>query len=95
MIRSKLFLFVLLTASVLSAARIGAVKEIFKPKSISVFNKNIYISDQCSVFVYDIDNLKIVNRFIKRGQGPQEFTSAPSIKFIDGKLLVHKCGKQQ
>lgn len=89
MIRFKLLIVLLIGATVLSASKNNILKDVYKPRSMAVYKNNLYVADQNSVLVFNLENMERINRFVKRGQGPSEFYYTPLIKVTHGKLLVY------
>ena len=63
--------------------------DIAKPTVLRVDDQYIYISDQYSVIIYDINTFKIVKKLCGRGEGPEEFKAYPKIIFASGQLILH------
>jgi len=71
-------LFVVLCCSIMIfGAKVATIKEVFKPDSIAIDDRNIYISEKTSVFIYSLKDYKFKSKFGKPGEGPQEFKNTP------------------
>lgn len=64
------------------------LNEIAYPRQIKVDDSRLYVSDQCSVFVYSLKNYKLLYRLGQKGEGPGEFRSNPVIQDLESKLLL-------
>jgi hypothetical protein len=60
-----------------------------KPIELRIDGGNIYITDQYSVFVYDLKTFKLVKKLGNKGEGPQEFRSFPSITFMSDRFILN------
>jgi hypothetical protein len=87
------FFFLILTVFSLNARRVALLNEIAYPRMITVDNSRLYVSDQCSVFVYSLKNYKLLNRLGQKGEGPGEFKSNPAIQVLESKLLLSSLEK--
>lgn len=88
-VRIKLLIVLILGASLLNADKLGNVPDIYKPRCMGVYKNNLYVSDQGSIFIFGLDNLKFKHRFVRKGQGPSEFSNSPLFKFHQDEVLVH------
>ena len=82
------FISLILTVLSLNARRVYLLNEISNPRMIKVDNSRLYVSDQCSVFIYSLNDYKIISRMGQRGEGPGEFMSNPVIQVLESKLLL-------
>ena len=72
--KTLLFAILVVLASGLSAGgKIVAFPELQKPKTITVKDRQIFITENVKVLVYSADNFKLLYTFGKRGEGPGEF----------------------
>jgi hypothetical protein len=67
-----LFLFVLLFGPAF-AQKVIPLKELRKPETITVDDKHFYIVEMESIYIYSLKDLKLLKKFGKAGEGPQEF----------------------
>jgi hypothetical protein len=63
--------------------------DMVKPRELRMDDRYIYISDQCSVFIYDMTTFKLVKKLGNKGEGPQEFKYSPKITFTSDKLILN------
>ncbi|NIN88393.1 MAG: hypothetical protein GTO45_26875 [Candidatus Aminicenantes bacterium] len=59
-----------------------------KPYELRIDGGYIYITDQYSVLVYDINTFKLEKRLGNKGEGPQEFKNYPKITFTSDRLIL-------
>jgi hypothetical protein len=59
-----------------------------KPTELRMDDRYIYISDQYSVFIYDLNTYKLVKKLCRKGEGPEEFKAHPKIAFAPGRLIL-------
>lgn len=87
--RLIIFLILFLTTSLLNAFKVGNLENIFKPICMAIYENNLYVSDQGSVSIFNLKDLKFKKKFVKKGQGPLEFQNTPILNISQGKLLLH------
>lgn len=76
----------------------GVLEEILKPDSFLLFKGNIYIGEKHQVYIYSLQNLKLIKKIGKPGEGPGEFKlghgiNSLSLDVADGKLVIGSIGK--
>ncbi len=88
-------LFVLIPAmlaTVLTAKKMGVLTEIGKPSHIEIDDSHLYVSEPATVYIYSLEDFKLLKKFGQKGQGPQEFQVLPHIPIgVDagtGKLVI-------
>ncbi len=79
------------------AEKVAVISDILKPDSIAVDDSQLYVVEGATVFIYSLKDYKLVTKFGREGQGPQEFAKLPGINVaVDatGKnLLINSFGK--
>lgn len=65
-------LLVLLTFPVFAGKRVS-LEELVNPDSIVIDRYQLYITEETSIYIYDLENFKMKTKFGKRGEGPGEF----------------------
>lgn len=70
---------VLLMGQAIYGKVVGVLPELMKPTSISVGDNRLYVSQEATVFIYDLQTLKFIKKFGKAGQGPGEFAVFPGL----------------
>ncbi|MGD2086851.1 MAG: hypothetical protein PVH61_11780 [Candidatus Aminicenantes bacterium] len=61
------------------AEKVAVLPELMKPKVMAVDDTQLYVTQEASVFIYSLKDFKLVKKFGRAGQGPQEFHIVPSI----------------
>lgn len=80
------------------AQKVAVFKEFGQPGSINIGNGCIYIQEKTTIFIYNLKDYKLVNKFGKEGEGPGELKinpfGAPMIVFpINNKVYVSSLAK--
>ena len=81
----------ILVALPLMADRIVPMPDVLNPETISMDNKQLYITENANVYIYSLKDFKLIRKFGKAGSGPKEFlVNAQSRLFLDsqGKNLL-------
>jgi len=75
MIRKNLFslLIILVLGSWVFPGKVVPLPEIKKPENIIVDQNQILITEFPNVYIYSLEDYKLINKFGKEGEGPQEF----------------------
>ncbi len=81
-----IILILLISQSVYSKVA-GVLPGLMKPSSIAVGDGRLYVAQEATVLVYDLNTLKLIKKFGKQGQGPEEFPLAFGIPLV---VLVEK-----
>jgi hypothetical protein len=72
--------------------KVTVLTEIRQPKNMAVDATQLYVAENATVYIYSLENFKLIKSFGRKGQGPQEFQTYPHIPItIDvstGKLIV-------
>jgi hypothetical protein len=81
----------------LFAALVGSLPEVMKPAMIVVQGDRLYVSEGCNFFIYSLDDLKLLKKFGKKGEGPGELLELPffpnKITVLEDQLFVTGIGK--
>ena len=67
-----LLLFVLMIQPLLKSEFLKKFNELDNPHCLHIADNRIYVAQESNVFVYDLNSLKLLFKFGKRGQGPGE-----------------------
>jgi hypothetical protein len=77
--------------------KVTVLTEIKQPKNIAVDATQLYVAENATVYIYTLDDFKLIKSFGRKGQGPQEFQTYPHIPItIDvstDKLIVSSIRK--
>jgi len=89
-------LALLLGAMFLSAA-VVPLPELLKPVNLYVDDTQFYITEGTSIFIYSQKNHRLIKKFGKEGEGPEEFKILPQLPLIlnvtTDHLVVNSLGK--
>jgi hypothetical protein len=67
--------------------------EIVGPINITVDGDNVYIVQKDAISLYSMKTKKLVKTFGKKGEGPGEFRSTPTIEVQEDRLIIDSIGK--
>lgn len=77
--------------------KVTVLTEIRQPKNMAVDDTQLYVAENATVYIYSLEDFKIIKSFGRKGQGPQEFQTYPHIPItIDvstDKLIVSSIRK--
>jgi hypothetical protein len=106
MIKKTILIFllvvVLCSQSVFAATKVVPLPEVNKPdQQIVVDGERLFVLEGTTIYIYSLKDLKLIKKFGKRGEGPQEFKTNAQMGplgalFIDAhtkNLLVKSVGK--
>jgi len=82
-----LFLILILSVRIITAEKIADFQNHTIPESVLINKDHIIITEGSTVFIYNSTNHKLIKRFGKRGEGPEEFKGSP-IVFIEKNYLL-------
>jgi hypothetical protein len=68
---------------------VAAFPDMVKPTELRIDDNYIYIVDQYSILVFDINTFKPVKTLGQKGEGPQEFKTRPEIQITDNRLVLY------
>lgn len=81
MMKYKLFVLLLLSASFVFPAKVGPLPEVMRPDNITVDGNEIYVVEGAEISVYSLKNLSFIRKFGKKGEGPGELQVIPNIYY--------------
>ena len=80
--RIGLILILVLTCRLMGAeTTVTPLPDINKPGFVYLDKKQMYVTEDTSIYIYSLNDLKLIKKFGKRGEGPQEFKTYPKITF--------------
>lgn len=78
--RIGLIFILVLTFRLMGAeTTVTPLPDINKPDSVYLDKKQMYVTEDTSIYIYSLNNLKLIKKFGKRGEGPQEFMLDPGL----------------
>jgi hypothetical protein len=86
--RVLIILICLLFALSLFGERLTTFPQIYKPKGIWVGENLVCISEGAAVFLYDLNDFKLIKKFGRRGEGPREFSGGLIINILKEKIMI-------
>ena len=72
-IKSTLYAFLVLSVNILCSIEKRKMPQLVYPKNLEVNNGRILITDYPNVYIYSINNVELIKKFGKKGEGPGEF----------------------
>lgn len=80
------------------AKNLATFPELAKPASLLIAEDRIFIPDETTIYIYSLKDFKLVKKFGKRGEGPQEFMLNPIlgelvIDVLPDTIVVNSMGK--
>ncbi len=85
-------LFVLISVPV-SGEVIATFPELLNPSGLVIEDDNMYITQDISIYIYSMKDFKLIKKFGKKGEGPQEFNRFAAITPMKDKLLINSLSK--
>jgi hypothetical protein len=79
--KKMILMFVVIFMLVVSiqAEKIGVLNDVLKPETMAFKGDRIYVVEKAGFFEYSLKDLKLLNRFGKKGEGPGELSVTPGI----------------
>jgi hypothetical protein len=97
--KMTVILLMTLFATLLGAeTKIIPTPDLMKPEALFFDKTQMYVTEGTSIFIYSLKDLKLIKKFGKKGEGPQEFMVNPQFGplFIDVNtedIIVNSFGK--
>lgn len=89
---SLILVVLYLLSPALSGEKVATLPELKHPKNLSVDKTQLYVTENAVVYIYSLKDFKLVTKFGRKGQGPQEFHTLPhvpvSVDATTDKLVV-------
>jgi hypothetical protein len=73
--------------------RLTTFPQLSNPELIKVGENLICINEGAVVFLYDLNDFKLLKKFGRRGEGPGEFSSDLDINILKEKIMIESQGK--
>jgi phage regulator Rha-like protein len=91
--RMRGFLLLLLfLSSCICAEKLSVLPEIKTPSRMVVAGNQLYIRDMTTIYLYSMDNFKLLKKFGRTGNGPGEFKYPPAIRVYPEYLSLQDIG---
>jgi len=91
--RILIILICLLSALSIFGERLTTFLQLSKPVLIKVGENLICINEGMTVFLYDLNDFKLIKKFGRKGEGPGEFSSDLEINILKEKIMIESQGK--
>lgn len=88
-----LILLVFLFTSAANAGKLATLPGHLVPNALAVGDDYFYITEDATIYVYSIKDFKLVKKFGKKGEGPQEFKGTPTLTVYADQLMVNSTAK--
>ena len=62
--------------------KVAELPELMKPGIMAVDDTQLFVTQDASVFIYSLKDFKLVKKFGRAGQGPQEFQIVPQVPLV-------------
>ena len=63
-------------SSLIFAEKVVELPDILKAESILIAHNRLYVAEQARIHIYSLGDFKLIKKFGKRGEGPEEFMGA-------------------
>jgi hypothetical protein len=70
-------LFLLVTGNHIQAEKIATLEEIMRPDAMEMGNNRLYIIERATIYIYSLEDFRLIKKFGKEGEGPREFKINP------------------
>jgi hypothetical protein len=71
------FMVLLLLGPFIRAEKIATLEGLMRPDMIDIGNNRIYISERATIYIYSLEDFRLIKKFGKEGEGPREFKINP------------------
>jgi hypothetical protein len=83
------FLVCMITFILAYSETLTTFPDMVNPIELRIKGNYIYISDQYTVFVFNMTTFDLIKKFGNKGEGPEEFRTNPRISFTSNKLILY------
>ena len=75
------------------AEKVASFPGLFKVDHFTVDDRQVYITQEFNIFIYSLEDYKLVKKFGKRGNGPREFNGFVHVTPCKDYLVISSSGK--
>jgi len=77
------------------AEKLAALPDILKPLRLTIDTDRFYVTEGTTIYIYSLTDFKLMKKFGKSGEGPQEFNGNVPIQIIPraDDLMINSFGK--
>ncbi|MCK4890840.1 MAG: hypothetical protein KAS97_12975, partial [Candidatus Aminicenantes bacterium] len=72
---------------------IATFPDLLKPTGLVIDNDNLFVTEDITIYIFSMKDFKLVKKFGKAGEGPQEFNRFAAITPLKDKLLINSMSK--
>jgi hypothetical protein len=82
-------------SSAAHAKKLAALPDLLEPLRLTIDTDRFYVTEDTSVYIYSMKDFKLVKKFGKSGEGPQEFNGNVPIQVVPraDDLMINSFGK--
>ncbi|UCH95944.1 MAG: hypothetical protein JSV88_03615 [Candidatus Aminicenantes bacterium] len=88
-----ILLFFFLFTGIAYTGKLATLPDHLVPNALAVGDNYFYITENSSIYVYRMKDFKLIKKFGKKGEGPQEFKGTPTLTVLADQLMVNSTGK--
>lgn len=88
-----LSLLIFISGTFLKGEIIATFPDLLKPTSIVIDEDRLYITEDITIFIYSMKDFKLIKKFGKKGEGPQEFNRFAAVSPYKDNLLINSMSK--
>jgi len=88
-----LSLVIFISGTFLKGDVIATFPDLLKPTSLVIDEDKLYITQDITIFIYSMKDFKLIKKFGKQGEGPQEFNRFAVVTPHKDKLLINSMSK--
>jgi len=91
------FIIFMICAGFVFGGKVATLTEIKRPNSVIVDAERLYVVERTTIFIYSLKDYKLLVKFGKQGEGPQEFRTRPNgtvrIYPLDDYIYIDSIGR--
>lgn len=87
------FLLLIFAANSLFPVKLATLREVYRPGLITVHKDKVFITEGTNVYIYSSKTFKLIKKFGKKGEGPQEFKNYALLYARPDHIVVNSTGK--
>lgn len=76
------FVILFSLAVFVQAKKLASLVELLNPDAMVIGNNRLYITEGTSIYIYSLGDFRLVKKFGKEGEGPQEFKIVPFSRLL-------------
>ena len=95
-----LFILIFIAWNFIYSKKIGSFPQLVDPQGILIQDSNLIVWEKASISIYSLMNYKLLNKFGRMGEGPEEFKLNPAVGYTSivlnitpENIFAHSAGK--